>query len=255
LTAVLGQKHFDDLFPAISEPSAETLAQAALFVALRDQPNQDAATSSPWTSLLSRRFSGDVYERIIALQKDDMSAEPVTVNVKFISPGHFDVTIQTPEKVTSFLSVCARTVSSTTLSSTINFKHSTTTIVSQPPPPWVPASTSPNTMERLHIFDGGQKTTLVLPPPNWLLSLGGDILGASKGALKAPNPSLVVEVRAEVGDRVNKGQAVVVLESMKTETVLRSDVDGVVRAVCCKKGEMVEEGRNLVDIEADETAS
>ena len=77
------------------------------------------------------------------------------------------------------------------------------------------------------------------------------MLGAGKGALKAPMPSLVVEVKVSVGDRVEKGQAVVVLESMKTETVLRAEVDGVIKAVGCKNGEMVEEGRELVSIEAD----
>lgn len=65
-------------------------------------------------------------------------------------------------------------------------------------------------------------------------------------------PSLIVEVKVKLGDRVEKGQAVVILESMKTETVLRAEAAGVVQAVGCKKGEMVEEGRELVDIEADE---
>ena len=41
-------------------------------------------------------------------------------------------------------------------------------------------------MERLHVFSDGHKTTLVLPSPNWLLSLGGDLLKVTKGALKAP---------------------------------------------------------------------
>jgi 3-methylcrotonyl-CoA carboxylase alpha subunit len=52
-------------------------------------------------------------------------------------------------------------------------------------------------------------------------------------------------------NKVEKGQAIVVLESMKTETVLRAEVDGVIKAVGCKNGEMVEEGRELVSIEAD----
>ena len=65
-------------------------------------------------------------------------------------------------------------------------------------------------------------------------------------------PSLVVDVRVKLGDRVEKGQAIIVLESMKTETVLRADVAGVVKAVGCKNGEMVEEGRELVEIEGDE---
>jgi 3-methylcrotonyl-CoA carboxylase alpha subunit len=62
-------------------------------------------------------------------------------------------------------------------------------------------------------------------------------------------PSLIVEVRVQVGDKVKKGQAVVVLESMKTEMVLRADHDGVVTVVGCKKGEMVEEGRELIGLE------
>jgi 3-methylcrotonyl-CoA carboxylase alpha subunit len=67
-------------------------------------------------------------------------------------------------------------------------------------------------------------------------------------------PSLVVEVRVKLGERVEKGQAVVVLESMKTETVLRADAAGVVKAVGCRNGEMVEEGRELIEIEEDPVA-
>ena len=63
-------------------------------------------------------------------------------------------------------------------------------------------------------------------------------------------PSLVVDVRVAVGEKVTRGQAIVVLESMKTETVLRAEIDGVVMGVACSKGEMVEEGRELVVIEA-----
>lgn len=162
------------------------------------------------------------------------------------------MTVRTPSGTSNFPSVPAQLINKTTLSTTLNAEYSHVTIVSQPPPPALPASQSANTMERLHIFKDGHKTTLVLPSPNWLLSLGSDLLNATKGALKAPMPSLVVDVRVKLGDRVEKGQAVVVLESMKTETVLRADAAGVVKAVGCKNGEMVEEGRELVDIEADE---
>lgn len=79
-------------------------------------------------------------------------------------------------------------------------------------------------------------------------------MSVAKGALKAPMPSVVVEVRVSEGDRVEKGQPVVILESMKTETVLRAPADGVVKSIGCTKGEMVEEGRELVDIEAEEVS-
>ncbi|KAF9469625.1 carbamoyl-phosphate synthase L chain, ATP binding domain-containing protein [Collybia nuda] len=249
-------KHFNELFPPIEEPKPELLAQAALFVALRDHTDiPTTGTSSPWASLPSRRFGGDKYERIITLQTETTSTEPVTVHVESTTPGHFDVTVKTSTSSHTFPSVPAQLISPTTVSTTLSSVFAKTTVVSQPPSPSVPASTSPNTMERLRVFSEGHKTTLVIPSPNWLISLGGDVLSAAKGAIKAPMPSLVVEMRVKVGERVEEGQAVVVLESMKTETVLRANVAGVVKAIGCKNGEMVEEGKELVDIEADSESS
>ncbi|PSR84466.1 hypothetical protein PHLCEN_2v5424 [Hermanssonia centrifuga] len=246
-------KHFEELFPPIPEPSPEVLAQAALYVVLRDEPvKPPSGPASPWTSLASRRFGGDVYDRLITLQTEDTSAEPITVHVRSLGGGRFDITVRASTAESNFKSVPGQLLSPTTLSTSLNAVSLRTTIVAQKPPASVPASSSPNTMERLHVFHGGHKTTLILPSPKWLLSLGGDVLGAAKGALKAPMPSVVVEVRVAVGEKVEKGQAVVVLESMKTETVLRAPLAGVVKAVGCKNGEMVEEGRELIDIEADE---
>ncbi|KAF9076712.1 carbamoyl-phosphate synthase L chain, ATP binding domain-containing protein [Rhodocollybia butyracea] len=246
-------KHFDELFPPITELAPQILAQAALFIALRDLPQEQI---SPWTSLVSRRFGGDVYERVIFFRDDASAAEaePISVRVKSLAGSLFDVEVTSSSGApTQFHSISAKLVSPTSLSITLDEKMSTVTIVSQPPPPSLPASLSHNTMERLHIFSGERKTTLVIPAPKWLLMQGGDILSAAAGtgALKAPMPSLVVEVRVKVGDRVEKGQNVVVLESMKTETVLRADISGIVKAIGCKNGEMVEEGRELVNIEAD----
>ncbi|KAF7307529.1 hypothetical protein MIND_00547700 [Mycena indigotica] len=243
-------KHFDELFPPVQPPSPALLAQAALFMVLRDHP---ISSPTPWTSLSSRRFGGDVYERPITLQEEMAASDgsPATVTVKSAGPGHFHVSVHAQD-TTHFRSVAAELLSPTTLSCALDDANERITIVSQPPPAGVPARAgAPTTMERIHIFNGGAKTTLVVPAPKWLLTLSEDVLSAGKGALRAPMPSLVVEVRVKVGERVEKGQAVVVLESMKTETVLRSDVAGIVKAVGCKNGEMVEEGRELVEIEED----
>lgn len=239
----------------MEDPKPEILARAALFVALRDQAssNVPALKRTPWTSLPSRRFGGDAYERNITLQSDAGNDAPSTVHVRSIGPDRFDITVHSSSGMTTlFPSTPAQLVNETTLSTTLNSEYTHTTVISQAPPPHLPASKSHSTMERLHIFSDGHKTSLVLPSPEWLLSLGGDLLKAGAGALKAPMPSLVVDVKVNIGDRVEIGQAVVVLESMKTETVLRSDISGIVKAVECKKGEMVAEGKELVDIEADE---
>ena len=106
-------------------------------------------------------------------------------------------------------------------------------------------------IERIHVFCGGHAATVLHRAPAWAEALA-DVCSAAQRALRAPMPSLVVEVRIAVGERVEKGQAVVVLESMKTETALRAPADGIIKAIGCVKGEMVEEGGELVDIEESE---
>lgn len=219
-------------------------------MAVRDQAKSLPAITTPWSSLTSRRFGGDQYRRTINFQTEKLD-NGIAVDVIQKGASLYDVAVNTGKEPVVFSSVPAYLINGNTLSVTLNNQHSKTTFVSQPPPPAVPASQSANTMERLHVFVDGQKTTLVLPSPKWLLSLGGDLL-ATSGALKAPMPSLIVEVQVKVGDKVEKGQAIVVIESMKTETVLRANCAGTVKAVGCKGGEMVEEGRELVDIKADE---
>jgi 3-methylcrotonyl-CoA carboxylase alpha subunit len=71
------------------------------------------------------------------------------------------------------------------------------------------------------------------------------------GALEAPMPGRVAAVRVTTGQRVAKGEELVVVEAMKMENALRSPRDGVVAAVHAKTGDMVAPGRDLVELEAD----
>ncbi|KAL5535926.1 hypothetical protein ACEPAF_4020 [Sanghuangporus sanghuang] len=245
-------KHHDELFPPLPEPEPEALAQAALYVVLRELPSSSSA--SPWTSLGPRRFGGDVYERLVTLQYGEgSSSEQLTasVNVKFVRRGLFDITITTPSSRVNFPSVSARLSSPTSLQSMLSGQQLRTTIVSQPPGANTPASLLAGS-ERLHVFHNGHRSILQLPAPKWLQAIGQDTMAAAHkagGSVHAPMPSLVVDVRVNVGDKIVKGQVLVVLESMKTETALRASASGVVKAVACKKGEMVEEGKELVEID------
>ncbi|KLO20149.1 hypothetical protein SCHPADRAFT_817148 [Schizopora paradoxa] len=248
------QKYHDDLFPSHPAPSPETLAQAALHVVLRE--NQvGSGPYSPWTSLGPLRFGGDVYERIITFKSEQGStATHPAVHVKFVRPGVFDIEVSDPANTsrTEFRSVTTSRLSSSALASTFDGRRLRSTIVSEKPP-----ATGLTGEEKLHVFHehSGERTTLVIPAPAWLQARSSALQEAqSQGGIRAPMPSLVVDVRVEIGQTIEAGQAVVVLESMKTETVLRAAVAGVVRSINCKKGEMVEEGRELVLIEAEEDA-
>jgi biotin carboxyl carrier protein len=61
-------------------------------------------------------------------------------------------------------------------------------------------------------------------------------------------PGIVTEVLVAVGDRVVRGQEVVILESMKMETPVMSASDGVVTGIKVKVGDSVGAGAVLVEI-------
>jgi propionyl-CoA carboxylase alpha chain len=59
-------------------------------------------------------------------------------------------------------------------------------------------------------------------------------------------PGLVVQVAVKKGDRVFKGQNLLILESMKMESGVASPVDGVVAEVRVTAGQTVEAGEVLI---------
>jgi biotin carboxyl carrier protein len=69
------------------------------------------------------------------------------------------------------------------------------------------------------------------------------------GALEAPMPGKVVAVRVSPGQKVAKGEELLVVEAMKMENALRSPRAGVVRAVRVAPGDMVAPGSALVEVE------
>ncbi|MGV9374354.1 ATP-binding protein [Nonomuraea sp. NPDC003707] len=73
------------------------------------------------------------------------------------------------------------------------------------------------------------------------------------GSLLAPMPGSVLRIEVEPGDRVTKGQPVLVLEAMKMEHRIAAPSDGVVSDVHVEKGRQVEAGAVLAIIQ-EETA-
>jgi len=59
----------------------------------------------------------------------------------------------------------------------------------------------------------------------------------------------VWRIEVEVGDSVEEGDTVVILESMKMEMPVEAEDDGVVREIRCEEGQTVSEGDTLVVLE------
>ncbi len=68
-------------------------------------------------------------------------------------------------------------------------------------------------------------------------------------ALKAPLPGVVTEIRVNVGDEVQPGDVVLVLEAMKMANNIEAEKAGKVTAVCVQPGQSVMEDDVLVVIE------
>jgi biotin carboxyl carrier protein len=68
------------------------------------------------------------------------------------------------------------------------------------------------------------------------------------GVIKAPMPGLVVRVEVKVGQHVQPGAGLVVVEAMKMENELRAQTRGIVEQVHVKAGDRVEKGAPLVTL-------
>ena len=72
---------------------------------------------------------------------------------------------------------------------------------------------------------------------------------ARADAMMAPMPATVLKLLVAQGQAVAEGETVLVLEAMKMELPVRSPRAGVVKAVHCAQGELVQPGVALVDLE------
>jgi acetyl/propionyl-CoA carboxylase alpha subunit len=81
-----------------------------------------------------------------------------------------------------------------------------------------------------------------------------ELSGAATGPtgpapLVAPMPGLIVRVHVQVGDQVQAGQGLIVMEAMKMENELRIQAVGRVRNVLVSPGSVVEKGALLIELE------
>jgi len=70
-----------------------------------------------------------------------------------------------------------------------------------------------------------------------------------QGALTAPMPATVLKVNVAAGQQVKRNDVVMVLEAMKMELPIRAPRDGVVKAIGCETGELVQPGTTLLELE------
>jgi 3-methylcrotonyl-CoA carboxylase alpha subunit len=99
--------------------------------------------------------------------------------------------------------------------------------------------------ERFDVFASGAMTALVLKDP---LKHAADGQSEPAGGLTAPMPGKVIAVHVAVGDKVKRGQALLVMEAMKMEHTIAAPGEGTVKELLYGVGDQVTEGAALITL-------
>ncbi|KAF2492987.1 3-methylcrotonyl-CoA carboxylase-like protein subunit alpha [Lophium mytilinum] len=226
------EKHREELFER-ETMKPEVLGQAAIGLLLQETEKlEHDAFARASGSVVG--FGSGYQQRefhlveIPADGKGDSTA--TTVRVRQTSPGKFNVEVNDTEylNVESVLDPASKTITSF-------YPHTRL------------ATTFIQDEERVILFQQGKQYRLQLAVPKWAEKALG-IKDVTNSVL-APMPCKVLRVEVQEGDTVVKDQPLVVIESMKMETVIRSPHDGVIAKVVHGKGDLCKAGTALVEFE------
>lgn len=203
----------DQLFKE-SNITPETYAQAAL-----GSYHLDAALSN--SSVLHTGFLSSIQSRDFAFIARSLTgitnSDKTVVNVKSVQGGLFDVQVGSNK----YASVASHWDSRTkTVRSYFPHTRLETRFISH--------------KGNITLFQQGQQYRLQIATPNWVEKALR--LKDNAHSVLAPMPCKILRVQIEEGESVVKDQPLVVIESMKMETVIRSPQDGVVSKIVHKQG-------------------
>jgi biotin carboxyl carrier protein len=82
-----------------------------------------------------------------------------------------------------------------------------------------------------------------------LLAGSAHVVASGPQSIEAEMPGKVVMLSASVGDAVEEGHGVLVIEAMKMENEIRSPITGVIREISVSVGDTVESGTALFTVD------
>ncbi|HXV73135.1 MAG TPA: biotin/lipoyl-containing protein, partial [Sphingomonadales bacterium] len=97
----------------------------------------------------------------------------------------------------------------------------------------------------VYVMAGGNTAEAILEDA----AHAGEEEAEGPGLIKAPMPGKILDVLAKDGQKVKKGDALIIMEAMKMEYTLKAPRDGKVKGLNAKAGEQVAESKVLLEIE------
>lgn len=227
-------KHHDELFSKTRIPD-EVWMQAAIGLYEAEQRRLGATSWPMQTVGFGAAQQPRVFQLVETSSDPQVTNQPNAVSVLQTGPETYQVGLQGAETQT----VTAAFDSSTNqLSSFYPHTRLNTTVIRD------------SETNALTLFDRGTLYRLHLATPKWAEKALG--MKDVANSVVAPMPCKVLRVEVEAGQEVKKNQALVVIESMKMETVIRSPQDGVVSRVVHGVGDVVKAGTGLVEFAGEE---
>lgn len=116
---------------------------------------------------------------------------------------------------------------------------------------------------KIKIHQGGQIiiANVIKDKDTWWVNINGRTLtytsaegkrsGAkiTQGSLQAPMPGTILDVQVSVGQSVEVGQNLLIMEAMKMEHKITAPFKGIVKQINCKKSQKVERGFVLIELD------
>jgi len=97
-------------------------------------------------------------------------------------------------------------------------------------------------------LDGEKMEALVYDEVSKALSSIAGAAAAGPSVIEAPMPGVVVDIPVKVGDAIEVGQAVIVVEAMKMQNELTAEAAGIVDSIEVQVGQTVAGGDPLVKL-------
>jgi len=83
-----------------------------------------------------------------------------------------------------------------------------------------------------------------------IAALGMNVKSHNKASnIKAPMPGMILRVLVNTGERIKKGDVVLILEAMKMENSIKAPHDGIIKEIKIQKGQIVEKNQELIALE------
>jgi len=114
----------------------------------------------------------------------------------------------------------------------------------------------------IKISQGGQIiiANVVKNKDTWWVHINGKVLTftsadsrkagtkITQGSLQAPMPGTILDVQVSVGQTIETGQSLLVMEAMKMEHKITAPFSGTVEKINCKKEQKVDRGFVLIEL-------